>query len=91
MSSIKQKFDLTGKVAIITGSGKGIGLSIAKGLAENGAKLVINSRKQNVVDAIAEEFKKAGVEVIGITCHIGDAERDDSIAMGYRGKVETAY
>ena len=75
MSSIKQKFDLTGKVAIVTGSSKGIGLSIARGLAENGAKLVISSRKQDAVDAIAEEFNKTGLEAIGIACHIGDAEQ----------------
>jgi len=71
MSNIKQRFDLTGKVAIVTGSSKGIGLSIAKGLAENGAKVVISSRKQDAVDAVAEEFKKAGLEAIGIECHIG--------------------
>ena len=75
MSSIKQKFDLTGKVAIITGSSKGIGLSIAKGLAENGAKVVISSRKQDAVDAVVEEFKKAGLEAIGIACNIGNDEQ----------------
>ena len=49
-SSIKSKFDLSGKVAIITGSSKGIGKSIARGLAENGAKVVVSSRKQTAVD-----------------------------------------
>jgi len=73
MSSIKSKFNLAGKVAIVTGSSKGIGLSIAKGLAENGAKVVISSRKQDAVDAVAKEFKEAGLEAIGIECHIGDA------------------
>lgn len=73
--SIKQKFDLTGKVAIITGSSKGIGLSIAKGLAENGAKVVISSRKQDAVDAVAAELNAAGFEAIGIACHIGDDEQ----------------
>lgn len=79
MSSIKQKFDLTGKVAIVTGSSKGIGLSIARGLAENGARLVISSRKQDAVDAIAEEFNKAGLEAIGIACHIGDTEQREAL------------
>lgn len=73
--SIKQKFDLSGKVAIVTGSSKGIGLSIAKGLAENGAKVVISSRKQDAVEAIAEEFNSSGFEAIGIACHIGDEEQ----------------
>ena len=79
MSSIKQKFDLSGKVAIVTGSSKGIGLSIARGLAENGAKVVISSRKQEAVDAIAEEFNKAGLEAIGIACHIGNAEQREAL------------
>lgn len=79
MSTIKQRFDLTGKVAIVTGSSKGIGLSIARGLAENGAKLVISSRKQDAVDAIAAEFNEAGLEAIGIACHIGDSEQREAL------------
>lgn len=77
--SIKSKFDLSGKVAIVTGSSKGIGLSIAKGLAENGAKVVVSSRKQDAVDAVAEEFRKAGLEATGIVCHIGDAEQREAL------------
>jgi NAD(P)-dependent dehydrogenase (short-subunit alcohol dehydrogenase family) len=77
--SIKQRFDLTGKVAVITGSSKGIGLSIAKGLAENGAKVVISSRKQDAVDAIAKEMQEAGFEAIGIACHIGEADQREAL------------
>lgn len=79
MSEIKSKFDLSGKVAIVTGSSKGIGLSIARGLAENGAKVVISSRKQEAVDAVASEFKSKGLEAIGIACHIGDAEQRQNL------------
>lgn len=75
MDKINSKFDLNGKVAIITGSSKGIGKSIAQGLAENGAKVVISSRKQEAVDEVVEEFKAAGLQAIGIACHIGDAEQ----------------
>lgn len=70
--SIKQRFDLTGKVAIVTGSSKGIGKSIAQGLAEHGAKVVVSSRKQDAVDTVAKDFKEKGWEAIGIACHIGD-------------------
>ncbi|MDF4222545.1 glucose 1-dehydrogenase [Maribacter sp. M208] len=77
--SIKKRFDLSGKVAIITGSSKGIGLSIARGLAENGAKVVISSRKQDAVDAIAKEFNEAGLEAIGIACHIGEADQREAL------------
>lgn len=79
MSSIKQKFDLTGKVAIVTGSSKGIGLSIARGLAENGATVVISSRKQDACDTLAEEFKTSGLNATGIACHIGDAEQREAL------------
>jgi len=75
MKDIASRFDLSGKVAIVTGSSKGIGLSIAQGLAENGAKVVISSRKQEAVDAVAEDFKSKGLEAVGIACHIGDAQQ----------------
>ena len=72
---IKPRFDLNGKVAIVTGSSKGIGEAMARGLAEFGAKVVISSRSQESVDAVAEEFKKEGLEAIGIACHIGKADQ----------------
>ncbi|WP_374942384.1 SDR family NAD(P)-dependent oxidoreductase [Sphingomonas sp.] len=49
-------FDLTGKVAIITGSSRGIGRASAEALAEYGAKVVISSRKQDACDAVAAEL-----------------------------------
>ncbi|PHQ61055.1 MAG: short-chain dehydrogenase [Maribacter sp.] len=79
MDSIKSKFDLNGKVAIITGASKGIGKAIAQGLAENGAKVVVSSRKQEAVDAVAEAFKSDGLEAVGIQCHIGDSEQRKSL------------
>jgi NAD(P)-dependent dehydrogenase (short-subunit alcohol dehydrogenase family) len=75
MSRIKQKFDLTGKVAIVTGSSKGIGESIARGLAEHGAKVVISSRSQEAVDEVAGQFRKDGLEATGIACHVGDEDQ----------------
>lgn len=69
---ITNKFSLDGKVAIITGASKGIGESIARGMAEAGAKVVISSRKQAAVDEVAEGFKAEGLEATGIACHVGD-------------------
>jgi len=71
-TTIKDRFNLEGKVAIITGSSKGIGEAIARGLAEFGAKVVISSRKQDAVDAVAEKFRADGLEATGIACHVGD-------------------
>ena len=79
MDRITSKFDLSGKVAIVTGSSKGIGRSIAQGLAENGAKVVVSSRKQEAVDAVASAFSNQGMEAIGIACHIGDAAQRQNL------------
>jgi NAD(P)-dependent dehydrogenase (short-subunit alcohol dehydrogenase family) len=70
-----KQFDLTGKVAIVTGSSKGIGKAIARGLAEQGAKVVISSRKQDACDEVAAAFKADGLEAISIACHVGDADQ----------------
>ncbi|MFT4575931.1 MAG: dehydrogenase/reductase SDR family protein 4 [Polaribacter sp.] len=73
--TIKEQFNLEGKVAIVTGSSKGIGKAIAKGLAENGAQVVISSRSQEACDEVVKEFKKEGLNVIGIACHIGKEDQ----------------
>ena len=68
-----QLFDLTGKVAIVTGSTKGIGRAMVQGLAEAGAKVVVSSRKQELCDEAAAEIAAAtGAETMGLACHVGD-------------------
>lgn len=79
MNTIKQSFNLEGKVAVITGSSKGIGKSIAQGLAEQGCHVVISSRSQEAVDEVAEEFKQQGLSAVGIACHIGKAEQRENL------------
>lgn len=79
MSSIKQKFDLEGKVAIVTGASKGIGESIARGLAEYGAKVIVSSRKQEAVDQVAESMKSEGYNAMGIACNVGDSEQRNNL------------
>ena len=58
---IREKFDLTGRVAIITGASKGIGEAMARGLAEFGATVVVSSRKQEAVDSVATQFQQEGL------------------------------
>jgi len=65
---------LDGRIAIVTASTEGIGFSIAKRLAEDGAKVVISSRKQRNVDAAVEKLAKEGLSVTGTVCHVGVAE-----------------
>lgn len=68
-------FSLKGKVAVITGASRGIGKAIATGFAEQGATLVIASRKQESLDAVAEELSKLGTKVTPIACHTGNMEQ----------------
>ncbi len=75
MNSIKEKFNLTGRVAIVTGASKGIGEAMARGLAEHGASVVVSSRRQEAVDAVAASFKEQGWEATGIACHVGDLDQ----------------
>jgi len=72
---IKHRFQLDHRVAIITGSSKGIGESIARGLAEHGASVIISSRKQEAVDAVVRQFRSDGLEATGIACHVGDSDQ----------------
>src|SRR5690606_4340763 len=64
-------FDLTGKVALITGSTKGIGRSIAEEMAKCGAKVVISSRRAEACEEVANELKAAGYDAIAVPCHVG--------------------
>ncbi|MCC5808857.1 MAG: SDR family oxidoreductase [Ectothiorhodospiraceae bacterium] len=67
-------FDLKGKVAVITGSSRGIGRSIAEVYARHGAKVVISSRKPEPCQEVAEAIKAEGGEALAIPCHIGRKE-----------------
>lgn len=77
--AIKELFNLEGKVAIITGASKGIGESMARGLAEFGASVVVSSRNQEAVEAVAADFRSHGFNARGISCHVGDEKQLDNL------------
>ncbi|OEK00422.1 short-chain dehydrogenase [Roseivirga sp. 4D4] len=77
---IAENFRLDGKVAIVTGASKGIGKYIAQALAQQGAEVVVSSRKLDAVTAVADEFIAAGLKAIGIPCHMGDDTQVKALA-----------
>jgi len=66
-------FDLSGKVAVVTGATKGLGRAIVQGLAEAGADVVVSSRKQELCDEVAAEITAStGRRALGLACHVGE-------------------
>lgn len=68
-------FNLTGKVALVTGSTKGIGLAIASRMAEAGAKVVISSRSQEDCDRVAAGINTSSGTALAIACNVNDREQ----------------
>ena len=64
-------FDLSGRVALVTGSSRGIGKAIAVQMAAHGARVVISSRKQESCDAVAAEITATGGTALARACHVG--------------------
>lgn len=84
-------FDLSGRVALVTGGTRGLGLAIARAFASAGADVVVASRKGDACDEVAEELRKAGGRAVGCACHVGrwdDLERLVETAYGAFGRVD---
>ena len=70
----QQPFDLSGKVALITGASRGIGEAIAVAYSQAGAKVVLTSRKQQGLDEVAQRIRESGGEALTAAAHTGDME-----------------
>src|SRR5271163_384188 len=70
--NVRQLFDLTGRVAIITGGSIGLGRQMAEGLAEMGANVVLCARKKERCEQAAEELQSLGVKAIALGCDVKD-------------------
>ena len=86
-----KSFDLTGKVALITGASYGIGMAIAKAMAANGATIVFNDIKQELVDKGIAAYTEAGIKAHGYVCDVTDEDAVNAmVAKGSPRKLATS-
>lgn len=87
--NVKQLFDLSGRVAIVTGGSRGLGKEIAEGLAEAGAKIMICARRSEWLGPTEKEFLNKGFDVAGILCDVTDPQSIRNVVYKTREKFGT--
>ena len=88
----KNPFDLSGQVAVITGSSKGIGRAAAETMASLGARVVVSSRKMDACAIVVDAIRKAGGEATAIACNISRKEEVQALLAGtlkHWGRIDT--
>jgi NAD(P)-dependent dehydrogenase (short-subunit alcohol dehydrogenase family) len=76
---VQQLFDLSGRVALVTGGSRGLGLEMAEGLGEAGAKVVVTARRPTWLESAKEMLAAAGVDALALPCDITDAAQVDAM------------
>ena len=89
--SLKDLFDLSGRVAIVTGGSRGLGEEMAQGLAEAGASLMLCARREQWLTPTLESFRSRGCKVEGMICDVADAGQVQAVVdktMAAFGKID---
>jgi len=79
MANIQQLMNLEGRVSVVTGGATGIGLQMAKGLAEAGSNIVICSRRVDVCEEAAAQIEKIGVKALAVGCDVTKADQVEAM------------
>ena len=79
MPTLKELFDLSGKVALVTGGSRGLGKEMAEGLAEAGASLMVLARRDQWLTPTVQEFRARGFRCEGMLCDVADVDNVQSV------------
>jgi gluconate 5-dehydrogenase len=85
--NVKQLLDLKGRVALVTGGSRGLGLQMAEALGEMGARLALTARKQNELDEAVAHLKAQGIEATAWVCDLGRREQIAPALEGILAKL----
>ena len=82
MTHVRDLFDLTGKVALVTGGSRGLGLEMAHGLGEAGATVTIAGRRAQWLETAEVELREAGITCEAMVCDVADAAAVEALVEG---------
>jgi gluconate 5-dehydrogenase len=83
--SVRDLFNLTGKVALVTGGSRGLGLEMAAALGEAGARVVISARRDQWLAPAEQELRSRGIEAVAVTC---DVSNPDDVNAAVRATID---
>jgi NAD(P)-dependent dehydrogenase (short-subunit alcohol dehydrogenase family) len=90
-ADVRERFDVSGRVAVVTGGTRGLGLAMARGFAQAGAHVVVVSRKAQACDEVAAALRAEGARAVACACHVGHWEELDALVeevYGEFGRVD---
>jgi NAD(P)-dependent dehydrogenase (short-subunit alcohol dehydrogenase family) len=85
--NVKQLFDLAGRVALVTGGSRGLGLQMAEALGEMGARVALTARKKDELDEAVAHLEKRGIDASAWVCDLGRREQVAPLVEGLLGRL----